>query len=77
MAEKHNVPESEKPGSASFEDNLRKLEEIVHRLEEGNLALEESLRLYEEGIEAMPEGSLKKGLLKRLMTLPANWLRRG
>jgi hypothetical protein len=36
-----------------------------------------AIAAYEEGIEAMPEGSLKKGLLKRLMTLPGNWLRRG
>jgi exodeoxyribonuclease VII small subunit len=52
MAVKDKDQESGKPGAASFEDNLRRLEEIVHRLEEGNLALEESLRLYEEGIEA-------------------------
>jgi len=52
MAAKEKSQESGKPGAASFEDNLGKLEEIVHRLEEGNLALEESLRLYEEGVEA-------------------------
>jgi exodeoxyribonuclease VII small subunit len=34
----------------SFEDALRKLEEIVQRLEKGELPLEESLTLYEEGI---------------------------
>lgn len=33
-----------------FEDALRQLEEIVQRLEKGELALEESLKLYEEGI---------------------------
>jgi exodeoxyribonuclease VII small subunit len=52
MAVKNKSQESGKPDAASFEDNLRRLEEIVHRLEEGNLALDESLRLYEEGIEA-------------------------
>lgn len=36
----------------SFEQNLDRLEEIVRRLEEGNLALDDSLRLYEEGVEA-------------------------
>jgi len=36
----------------SFEQNLQRLEEIVQRLEEGNLALDESLRLYEEGVAA-------------------------
>ena len=35
-----------------FEQNLTKLEDIVRRLEEGNLALDESLGLYEQGIKA-------------------------
>ncbi|HXB54546.1 MAG TPA: exodeoxyribonuclease VII small subunit [Vicinamibacteria bacterium] len=34
----------------SFEEGLKQLEEIVQKLEKGELALEESLRLYEEGI---------------------------
>lgn len=33
-----------------FEEALRKLENIVSRLEEGNISLEESLKLFEEGI---------------------------
>ena len=33
-----------------FEDALRRLEEVVARLEKGELPLEESLALYEEGI---------------------------
>lgn len=34
----------------SFEEGLGRLEEIVQRLEGGELMLEESLRLYEEGV---------------------------
>ncbi|MBI3931881.1 MAG: exodeoxyribonuclease VII small subunit [Acidobacteria bacterium] len=34
----------------TFEEALRQLEEIVQRLEKGELTLEESLALYEEGI---------------------------
>jgi exodeoxyribonuclease VII small subunit len=34
----------------SFEAALKHLEEIVQRLEKGELALEDSLKLYEEGI---------------------------
>jgi exodeoxyribonuclease VII small subunit len=34
----------------SFETALKQLEEIVQRLERGELALEESLKLYEEGV---------------------------
>jgi exodeoxyribonuclease VII small subunit len=33
-----------------FEDALKKLEEIVQKLERGELPLEESLTCYEEGI---------------------------
>jgi exodeoxyribonuclease VII small subunit len=36
----------------SFEADLAKLEDIVHRLEEGNLTLDESLKLYEDGVAA-------------------------
>ncbi len=34
-----------------FEKNLTRLEEIVHKLENGELALEESLKLFEEGVK--------------------------
>ncbi len=33
-----------------FEEKLRRLEDIVAELEQGNLPLDKSLRLYEEGI---------------------------
>jgi exodeoxyribonuclease VII small subunit len=36
---------------AKFEDCLKRLEEIVDRLEKGDLALEESLALFEEGMK--------------------------
>jgi exodeoxyribonuclease VII small subunit len=36
---------------ARFEEALKRLEEIVTRLEKGELPLEESLTLYEEGIK--------------------------
>lgn len=34
----------------SFEDALKRLEEIVQRMEGGDLALEDSLGLFEEGV---------------------------
>ena len=40
------------PEKPSFEDNIKKLEEIVSELEQGNLPLDRSLRLYEEAIGA-------------------------
>jgi len=39
------------PPAPTFEAALARLEEIVQRLEKGELPLEESLKLYEEGIE--------------------------
>lgn len=35
----------------NFEIALKRLEEIVQKLESGDLSLDESLRLFEEGIE--------------------------
>jgi len=40
-------PEEKAP---SFEAALKQLEEIVQRLEKGELSLEESLGLYEDGV---------------------------
>lgn len=34
----------------SFEDSLKRLEEIVEELEKGELNLDEALKLYEEGM---------------------------
>lgn len=34
----------------SFEDEIKRLSEIVQMLERGDLPLEESLRLFEEGV---------------------------
>lgn len=35
----------------NFETNLKKLEEIVDKLESGDIGLEESVKLYEEGMK--------------------------
>jgi len=34
-----------------FEDNLNRLEEIVKKMENGDLSLEDSLKAFEEGIK--------------------------
>ncbi|MBK5275791.1 MAG: exodeoxyribonuclease VII small subunit [Desulfuromonadales bacterium] len=34
-----------------FETSLKKLEEIVRRLEGGSLSLEDSLKIFEEGVK--------------------------
>jgi exodeoxyribonuclease VII small subunit len=43
------------PQPKSFETSLEALEEIVHKLEEGDLPLEESLGLFEQGIRLSRE----------------------
>jgi len=35
----------------TFEEAMKRLEELVERLGEGNLSLDESLKLFEEGME--------------------------
>lgn len=43
------APSPPKP-EPSFEDAIKRLSEIVQKLERGDLPLEESLRLFEEGV---------------------------
>ncbi len=42
--------EKEKKDPRDFESAMKSLEEIVDRLEKGDLSLEESLALFEEGV---------------------------
>lgn len=46
-----------KPDTPTFEQNLRRLEEIVERLELESVDLDESLRLFEEGIAVLRDAS--------------------
>jgi exodeoxyribonuclease VII small subunit len=45
------ISDTDETGKMSYEDSLRRLEEIVQRLESGQLSLDESLVLFEEGSE--------------------------
>ena len=47
MAAKEKGKEKE----LKFEDGLKRLEEIVAKLESGNLPLDNSLKLFEEGVK--------------------------
>lgn len=42
-----------------FEKKLSRLEEIVQKMEKGDLALEESLKLFEEGVQLSRECHLR------------------
>ena len=44
------MSDSAAPAAPSFEAALKQLEEVVQRLEKGELPLEESLQLYEQGL---------------------------
>ena len=46
---------AEKKKAASFEENLKELENIVRKLEDGNISLDEMLELYEQGIARTKE----------------------
>ncbi len=59
--------------SYPFEQSLEKLEQLVERMEEGDLSLEDSLKTFEEGIkltrqcqQALVKAEQKVKLLKQL-----------
>lgn len=48
--------ESEAPApAASFESMMKRLEDLVHQMERGDLSLEESIRSFEEGIRLVKQ----------------------
>ena len=55
------TPPKREPKQDSFETSLKRLEQIVEELEDGNVPLEESLKMYEEGI------TLSKACVEKLM----------
>ena len=46
---------SRKPKESGFEGTLAELEELVARMEAGNLPLDEALRAFERGVQLMRE----------------------
>ena len=50
LPERPSHPHNSAGTEPSFEDALRRLSEIVEKLEDGELPLEDSLKLFEEGI---------------------------
>ncbi len=50
----------------SFEDALKRLEAIVHRLESGDVSLDDSIALYREGdkLRAQCDGRLKDAQMR-------------
>jgi exodeoxyribonuclease VII small subunit len=50
---KKSPPTTETLEQPNFEEALKRLEEIVHLLEEGKLGLNEALTHYEEGVKLL------------------------
>jgi exodeoxyribonuclease VII small subunit len=50
LPERPSVPNNSAGAEPSFEDAVRRLSEIVEKLEDGELPLEDSLKLFEEGV---------------------------
>lgn len=44
------MPKAKKDEAASFEDSMKRLDEIVEQLEEDKLPLDRMISLYEEGV---------------------------
>lgn len=55
-----------KSGFENFEKSLKRLEEIVRKLEDGSVTLDQAMNLYEEGVEISREcmGQLSKAEVK-------------
>ena len=66
-------------GKMKFEAALIRLEEIVHKLEEGELSLEESLKIFEEGINLSKFLTQKlakaEAKVQKLIQKPSLWHR--
>ena len=59
--------------SFSFEDALKRLEEIVRLLENGQVSLDESIKLYEEGVALVNcANSLLINAKQKLMAVSAD-----
>ncbi|MBX7230584.1 MAG: exodeoxyribonuclease VII small subunit [Bdellovibrionales bacterium] len=59
-----------------FENKLNRLEEIVNKMEGGELPLEESLKIFEEGVKLVRECQVKlneaEQKVKVLLSVDAN-----
>ncbi len=68
MAKKKTQPDP--PEGPGFEDALKRLEEIVHLLEEGEIGLNEALARYEEGVRLLRRSyDLLEGAERRIELL--------
>lgn len=62
-------PEKELGDQPRFEEALKRLEEIVHLLEEGEIGLDEALKRYEEGVKLLRQAYDLLGRAERQIEL--------
>ena len=67
MAKKE--PKQESSEQPSFEDSLKRLEEIVGLLEDGEIGLDEALGQYEEGVKLLRQAYDLLGRAERRIEL--------
>lgn len=76
MAKQSEKPSSDKPGRvAQFEQSLDELEQLVAKMEQGDLGLDDSLKSFERGIGLYREcqTALEQAELRvKLLTDPAD-----
>lgn len=75
MARKQTPPQEDTSPVADFEQSMQALEDLVGRMEGGDMSLEESLAAYERGVGLYRrcQGALEQAELRvRLLSDPAN-----
>lgn len=53
----------------SFEDMMKELKDIIHRLESGNLPLEDSIKLFQEGTELISQSHTRLNEIRKKVEL--------
>ena len=75
MARKHTTPQEDASPVADFEQSMQALEDLVGRMEGGDMSLEESLAAYERGVGLYRrcQAALEQAELRvRLLSDPAS-----
>ena len=53
----------------SFEDMMKELKDIIHRLESGNLPLEDSIKLFQEGTDLISQSHTRLNEIRKKVEL--------
>lgn len=57
----------------TLEENLKDIENIVEKIEDGNISLEDSIKLYKEGVKILEQCNMKIDTIeKELLVIKEN-----